>query len=81
MATKITAHQYASQIAYVKLVFFSIKELSNLSILRYPNSELPMAVVTFDQDFHSNVLDSQMRKRQYWIFENQQWKIIYEGAA
>lgn len=56
-------------------------KLSNLSILRYPNSELPMAVVTFDQDFHSNVLDSQMRKRQYWIFENQQWKIIYEGAA
>jgi len=56
-------------------------KLSNLSVLRYPNSELPMAVVTFDQDFHSSVLDSQMRKRQYWIFENQQWKIIYEGAA
>lgn len=55
--------------------------LSNLSILRYPNSQLAMAVVTFDQDFKSNALDSQMRKRQYWIFENQQWKIIYEGAA
>lgn len=56
-------------------------KLSNLSVFRYPNSQLPMAVVTFDQSFHSNLLDSQMRKRQYWIFENQQWKIIYEGAA
>lgn len=55
--------------------------LSNLSIFRYPNSPLPMAVVTFDQSFRSNALDSQMRKRQYWILENQQWKIIYEGAA
>ena len=56
-------------------------QLSNLSVFRYPNSPLPMAVVTFDQSFRSNLLDSQMRKRQYWIFENQQWKIIYEGAA
>jgi hypothetical protein len=37
--------------------------------------------VTFDQSFRSNLLDSKMRKRQYWIQENQQWKIIYEGAA
>jgi murein L,D-transpeptidase YafK len=56
-------------------------KLSNLSVLRYPNNALPMAIVTFDQSFRSNALDSQMRKRQYWIFENQQWKIIYEGAA
>jgi murein L,D-transpeptidase YafK len=56
-------------------------KLSNLSVLRYPNSAAPMAVVTFDQTFRSSVLDSQMRKRQYWIFENDRWKIIYEGAA
>ncbi len=56
-------------------------KLSNLSIFRYPNSALPMAVVTFDQSFRSSALDSKMRKRQYWIFENQQWKIIYEGSA
>ena len=56
-------------------------KLSNLSVLRYPNSPAPMAVVTFDQNFRSSVLDSQMRKRQYWIFENDRWKIIYEGAA
>ena len=56
-------------------------KLSNLSVLRYPNSPQTMAVVTFDQSFRSNMLNSQMRKRQYWILENQQWKIIYEGAA
>lgn len=56
-------------------------KLSNLSVLRYPNNDFPMAIVTFDQSFRSNTLDSQMRKRQYWIFKNQQWKIIYEGAA
>ena len=56
-------------------------KLSNVSVLRYPNSPAPMAVVTFDQNFRSSVLDSQMRKRQYWIFENDRWKIIYEGAA
>lgn len=56
-------------------------KLSNLSVFRYPNSPQTMAVVTFDQSFRSNMLNSQMRKRQYWILENQQWKIIYEGAA
>ncbi|HSH74042.1 MAG TPA: L,D-transpeptidase family protein [Methylophilaceae bacterium] len=55
--------------------------LSNISMFRYPISTLPMAVVTFEQSFKSPYLDSQMRKRQYWIFENQQWKIIYEGSA
>jgi murein L,D-transpeptidase YafK len=56
-------------------------KISNLSLLRYPNSGLSMAVVTFDQTFRSDLLDSKMRKRQYWIQDNQQWKIIYEGAA
>jgi len=55
--------------------------LSNISVFRYPGSASPMAVVTFDQSFKSPYLDSQMRKRQYWIYENQRWKIIYEGAA
>jgi len=55
--------------------------LSNISMFSYPGSSAPMAVVTFDQSYKSPYLDSQMRKRQYWIFENQHWKIIYEGAA
>jgi murein L,D-transpeptidase YafK len=55
--------------------------LSNVSMFRYPHSELEMAIVTFNQDYKSQNLDSQIRKRQYWVFENQQWKIMYEGPA
>jgi murein L,D-transpeptidase YafK len=56
-------------------------KLSNVSMLRYPNSKQDMAVVNFEQSFKSNHLDSKMRKRQYWILENNTWKIMYEGPA
>lgn len=56
-------------------------KLSDISMYRYPNSEKPMAVVTFNQSFKSPFVDNQMRKRQYWIYDHQQWKILYEGAA
>ena len=56
-------------------------KLSNISMFRYPDTKQQMAVVTFEQDYVSNNLDSHMRKRQYWVFEDQRWKIIYEGAA
>ena len=56
-------------------------ELSNISMFRYPDTQQQMAVVTFNQDYVSNTVDSHMRKRQYWVLENQRWKIIYEGAA
>lgn len=56
-------------------------KLSNVSMFRYPDSEREMAIVTFDQEFKSPHLDSRMKKRQYWVLENQQWKIMYEGPA
>lgn len=56
-------------------------QLSGISMFSYPGGNTPMAVVTFEQSFKSPYLDSQMRKRQYWILENQRWKIIYEGSA
>ncbi len=56
-------------------------KISNMSVFSYPGSPNKMAVVTFDQSFKSNVLDSQMTKRQYWVKENNHWKIIYEGSA
>lgn len=56
-------------------------KLSNISMFRYPGNQLEMAVVDFQQDFRSSRLNSQMRKRQYWIREDQRWKILYEGAA
>ena len=40
-----------------------------------------LVVVTFAQDYQSNNLSNQMKKRQYWIREEGHWKIIYEGAA
>ncbi|MDD5240140.1 MAG: L,D-transpeptidase family protein [Sulfuricella sp.] len=55
-------------------------KLSDISIFGYPGYENLM-VVTFTQDYNSNNLKNQMRKRQYWKLENHEWKIIYEGAA
>lgn len=56
-------------------------KLSNVSMLRYPNSKQEMAVVNFEQSFKSNHLDNKMRKRQYWVLENNTWKIMHEGPA
>jgi len=55
-------------------------ELKNLSVFRNPGKE-EVVVVTFDQDYRSNNLNNRMKKRQYWLREGSQWKIIYEGAA
>ncbi|MDP2154840.1 MAG: hypothetical protein Q8J61_02475, partial [Sulfuricella sp.] len=55
-------------------------KLSNISIFSYPGNENLM-VITFNQDYSSNNLKNQMRKRQYWKFDSNEWKIVYEGAA
>lgn len=55
--------------------------LSNVSMFRYPDGKQQMVVVNFDQQYKSTNLNNQMRKRQYWVLDNQQWKILYEGAA
>jgi murein L,D-transpeptidase YafK len=52
----------------------------NISMFRNPGKE-EMVVVTFDQDYRSSNLSNQMKKRQYWIKEGGDWKIIYEGGA
>ena len=56
-------------------------QLDNVSAFNYPDSPQAMVVVTFEQSFQSKALSNKMRKRQYWIQENKDWKIIYEGAA
>ncbi|MES2770983.1 MAG: L,D-transpeptidase family protein [Pseudomonadota bacterium] len=55
-------------------------KLSKQSMFRNPGKE-EIVVVTFDQDYRSNNLNNQMKKRQYWTREDGTWKIIYEGAA
>jgi murein L,D-transpeptidase YafK len=53
---------------------------SRVSMFGYPR-EREFVVVTFDQDYRSNNLANVMRKRQYWVKESGNWKILYEGAA
>lgn len=55
--------------------------LSDISMFSYPDSQKKIVVVDFVQDFNSPALKNKMQKRQYWIEENDTWKIIYEGAA
>jgi murein L,D-transpeptidase YafK len=54
--------------------------VSRVSMLRYPR-ERDVVVVGFDQDYRSDGLSNAMRKRQYWMKEGAQWKILYEGPA
>jgi len=55
-------------------------KLNIISIFLYPGRN-DLAVVTFEQDYASSNLVSQMLKRQYWIKENGAWRILHEGAA
>lgn len=50
----------------------------NVSMFVNPGKE-EYVVVTFEQDYRSNNLNSVSRKRQYWIKEDGRWKIISEG--
>lgn len=54
--------------------------VSEVSLLLYPGNE-DMAVATFDQDYASSNLSNRMMKRQYWIRENNKWRIVFEGSA
>ena len=56
-------------------------QINDISMFGYPGLEQPVVVVNFEQDFKSAALQNKMRKRQYWTNENNQWKIIYEGAG
>ena len=55
--------------------------INDISMFSYPNFDQPIVVVDFEQNFKSVNLQNKMFKRQYWLHENNQWKIIYEGAA
>ncbi|GAB7561988.1 murein L,D-transpeptidase [Methylobacillus methanolivorans] len=55
--------------------------LSNISMFRYPNGPASMVQVSFDQDYKSDAIANRMKKQQYWVWDNQRWKIMYEGPA
>lgn len=54
--------------------------LRNMSVFRNPGPQ-EMVVVSFDQEYRSNNLSSESHKQQYWVKEDGQWKIIYEGTS
>jgi len=76
-----TAHKTRVQAAKPKVIV----EVSNVSMFSYPatqkRKQQDIVVVDFDQYYQSPTLKNKMRKRQYWQYDNNQWKIIYEGAA
>ena len=56
-------------------------ELSEISFFDYPNTEDEIVLVDFIQDYKSPTIMNKMNKRQYWINENNEWRIMYEGGA
>ena len=55
--------------------------LSEISFFDYPNTENEMVLVDFIQDYKSPTINNKMNKRQYWINESNEWRIMYEGGA
>ena len=55
-------------------------KLERMSAFLYPGRD-DLAVVTFDQEYASSNLSNQMKKRQYWVVDKGQWRILYEGGA
>lgn len=55
-------------------------DVRKVSTLRNPGRE-ELVVVTFEQDYRSDNVNSVMRKQQYWQKEDGRWRIVYEGAA
>jgi len=73
--------QWSAQKAQVNAGKSWIKvRVSEVSLLLYPGKE-DMAVATFEQDYASSNLSNRMMKRQYWIKENNKWRIVFEGTA
>lgn len=55
-------------------------KLRDVSLFRYPGPD-EMIVGTFTQETAVGKSKNAVRKRQYWVREGSQWKIIYEGNA
>ena len=67
-------HQVNAAKSWIKV------RVSDVSLLLYPGKE-EIAVATFEQDYSSSNLSNRMMKRQYWIRENNKWRIVFEGAG
>jgi murein L,D-transpeptidase YafK len=54
--------------------------VGDLSLFAYPGVK-DMIMVTFEQDYRSNNLSNRTLKRQYWMREGAQWRIIHETVV
>ncbi|WP_173765581.1 L,D-transpeptidase family protein [Nitrogeniibacter mangrovi] len=54
--------------------------VAKMSMLLSPGRDGAVEV-TFEQNYRSNNFNEVSRKRQYWIKEDGQWRIAYEGAG
>lgn len=55
-------------------------QLNDISIFA-AGEKSSQLVTTFKQDYRSNNLENQMRKRLYWQRGSEGWKIVWEGSA
>jgi murein L,D-transpeptidase YafK len=51
--------------------------VSDLSLIEYPGAN-DVVMVTFEQDYQSSNMSNRTLKRQYWIREAGQWRILHE---
>jgi murein L,D-transpeptidase YafK len=51
--------------------------VKDMSLFAYPGSPHTM-MVTFEQDYRSNNLSNRVTKRQYWVREGRDWRILHE---
>lgn len=65
-------------IAYADAEYINIT-LSDVSMFAYPDEDL--IVTVFDQEYRSSNVEQHSTKRQYWRFEDGEWKIVYEGSV
>ena len=51
--------------------------VKDMSLFAYPGSPDTM-MVTFEQDYRSNNLSNRVVKRQFWVREGREWRILHE---
>lgn len=53
--------------------------IKDLSVFAYPGAADTM-MVTFEQDYRSNNLSNRVMKRQFWVREGRDWRIVHEAV-
>ncbi|MEO5691627.1 MAG: L,D-transpeptidase family protein [Usitatibacter sp.] len=53
--------------------------VNDMSLFAYPGGR-DMMMVTFEQDYRSSNLSNRTVKRQYWVREGREWRILHEAV-